>query len=329
VVDDIDEDLSDLTQHEKLDRLYELDYIKIDPAQAWPIYERRIKPTDGQLCPDIWAFQPYTSGTVFGTDNGIDEDVRWLSTQDQERLGYPTQKPEGLLERIIRASSNDDSLVLDPFCGCGTTITVAERLKRRWIGIDLTHLAIALMKYRLQNAIGEHILAAYEVFGVPTDLEGAKALALEGRYKFQNWAVGMIGAQPLSEKKGADQGIDGYIYFQDDKSGKFKKIIVQVKSGKVSSRDIRDLKGTMTRENAAIAVFITLEEPTVPMQKEASAHGFYESEYFRDRVYPRMQIISVAELFAGKRPEYPQLSLDAGFKRAKPKGKITEQPPLL
>jgi len=141
--------------------------------------------------------------------------------------------------------------------------------------------------------------------------------------------AGMIEAQPLSEKKGADQGIDGYIYFQDDKTGKFKKIIVQVKSGKVSSRDIRDLKGTMTREKSEISVFITLEEPTTSMTKEAHSHGFYESEYFKDRLYPRIQIISVAELFAGRRPEYPQLSLDAGYKRARPKGKISEQTKLL
>jgi hypothetical protein len=254
--------------------------------------------------------------------------VRWLSTQDQERLGYPTQKPEGLLERIIFASSDENSIVLDPFCGCGTTITVAEQMKRRWIGIDITHLAIALMKFRLQNTFG-HELSPYEVFGVPTDLEGAKALALEGRYKFQNWAVGMIDAQPLSEKKGADQGVDGYINFQDDKSGKFKKIIVQVKSGHVSSRDIRDLKGTMTREGAKIAIFITLEEATGPMQDEALSHGFYEAEYFKDHPFQRIQIITVKELLNGKAPDYPQLSLDAGFKRAKRKGKGGEQGKLL
>lgn len=328
VLEDIEDDLSDLSQHEKLDRLLELGYINIDPDQAWPIYERRLKPTDGQLCPDIWAFQPYTGGTLFGTNDGIDEDVRWLPPKDQERLGYPTQKPEGLLERIIRASSDQGQVVLDPFCGCGTTITVAERMKRRWIGIDITHLAIALMKYRLHNTMGSQ-LSPYEVFGVPTDLESARALALEGRYKFQNWAVGMIGVLPLSEKKGADEGIDGYQFFADDKSGKFKKLIVQVKSGHVSSRDIRDLKGAMTREQAEIAVFITLEKPTRPMEKEAHSAGFYESRFLPDRPFPRMQILTVKDLFDGKMPQYPQLGIESGFKRAQVKGKLAEQGKLL
>jgi DNA modification methylase len=328
VIEDIDEDLSDLGQHEKLDRLLELGYIKLDPEGGWPVYERRLKPTDGQFCPDIWAFQPYTGGTVFGTEDGIDEDVRWLSPKDQERLGYPTQKPEALLERIIGASSNEGQVVLDPFCGCGTTITVAERMKRRWLGIDITHLAIALMKYRLQNTMRTH-LSPYEVFGVPTDLESATALALEGRYKFQNWAVGMIGVHPLSEKKGADEGIDGYEYFQDDKSGKFKTMIVQVKSGNVKSGDIRDLKGAMTREKAEIAVFITLKPPTTPMKKEAHSAGFYESKFFPGTLFPKMQILSVEELFEGKMPQYPKLAVESGFKRAQTKGTLAVQGKLL
>lgn len=130
LLDEVDEDLSGLTQHQKLDRLYELGYIKIEPGQAWPMYEHYITPEDGTPVSDLWAFQPYTGGTVFGTDRGIDEDVRWLSTRDQERLGYPTQKPEGLLRRIIETSSDPGQVVLDPFCGCGTTLAVAQQLKR-------------------------------------------------------------------------------------------------------------------------------------------------------------------------------------------------------
>jgi DNA modification methylase len=149
ILESVEEDLSGMSQHEKLDRLYELGHIKIVKGQAWPIYERYITPTDGQNVPDIWAYQPYTDGTVFGTDKGIDEDVRWLSPRDQERLGYPTQKPEALLERIISSSSRKGDIVLDPFCGCGTALAVANKLKRKWIGIDVTHLAISTMKWRL------------------------------------------------------------------------------------------------------------------------------------------------------------------------------------
>ena len=153
----------------------------------------------------------------------------------KERLGYPTQKPEALLERIINASSNEGDIVLDPFCGCGTTITVAERLKRRWIGIDITHLAITLIKKRLHDTYGEE-LAPYEVIGEPADAKGAEALALENRHQFEWWALGLVDAFPAQDKKkGADKGVDGVIYFKDDAGGAHKKIIVQVKSGAVGS----------------------------------------------------------------------------------------------
>ena len=153
LLENIDEDLSKLSQHQKLDRLYELGYIKIREGQAWPVYEHYITPEDGQAVSDIWAYQPYTDGTVFGREDGIDSDVRWLSTTDRERLGYQTQKPEALLERIIQASSNEGDVVLDPFCGCGTAIAAAQKLNRNWIGIDITHLAVALMKEPTQDRL--------------------------------------------------------------------------------------------------------------------------------------------------------------------------------
>ena len=141
IVDDCGEDFSGMSQHQKLDRLMELGYITQEPGAYWPIYQHRIKPGDGVPAPDIWAYQPYTEGTVFGTEEGIDEDVRWLGTRDRERLGYPTQKPVGVLERIITASTDPGDLVLDPFCGCGTTLDAGVRTSRRWIGIDITYIA--------------------------------------------------------------------------------------------------------------------------------------------------------------------------------------------
>lgn len=243
-----------------------------------------------------------------------------LNREDAERLGYPTQKPEALLERIISASSNEGELVLDSFCGCGTTISVAERLHRRWIGIDITHLAITLMRHRLQNAFGKE-LSPYEIIGQPKDLESARVLAQEseheGRYQFEWWALGLVDARPAQDKKkGADKGIDGYIYFFDDTSGKAKTIIVQVKSGHVSASHIRDLKGVLEREKAQIGVYITLEEPTKPMIEEAASAGFYEPKHWPDNYYPRIQILTIQELLNGKKVDYPQHAPVATFKKA-------------
>lgn len=247
-------------------------------------------------------------------------DISPMSPTSKERLGYPTQKPEALLERIIKTSSNEGDLVLDPFCGCGTAINVAERLRRRWIGIDITHLAITLMRHRLNNTFGNE-LSLYEIIGQPKDLESARVLAHEseheGRYQFEWWALGLVDARPTHDKKkGADKGIDGYIYFFDDNSGKAKTIIVQVKSGHVSASHIRDLKGVLEREKAQIGVYITLEEPTKPMKEEAASAGFYEPEHFPGNYYPRIQILTIQELLDGKKVDYPQHAPVATFKKA-------------
>ena len=164
------------TQHQKLDLLLKLGVIKIEKGAAWPIYELKVDPKRGPATPDIWAFQPYTAGTVFGTARGIDEDVRWLNPRDAERLSYPTQKPEGLLERIVSASSKKDDVVLDPFCGCGTTIAAAQTLERRWIGIDITNLAITLIRHRLRDAYGDDVERTYEIIGEPVSLPDAEVL---------------------------------------------------------------------------------------------------------------------------------------------------------
>lgn len=323
IVDDSGEDMKGLGQHQKLERLLELGFIKIVPGEAWPIYEHRLKPDDGQNVPDIWAFQPYTEGTVFGTDRGIDEDVRWLSPQDQERLGYQTQKPEGILERIIRASSDEGDTVLDPFCGCGTAIAVAEKLRRRWIGIDVTYLAINLVQRRLRDTFGEQ-LSPYEIVGAPTDLGGAEHLKKISPHQFEWWAVDLVDARPAKDhKKGADSGIDGYINFFDDKSGQSKQVIVQVKSGYVGVNHVRDLKGVLAREKAAIGALITLRDPTKPMLTEAAAAGFYEPKELPGR-YPRLQILTIAELLDGKKLEYPAHRVET-FAKAERKTKSKQE----
>lgn len=254
------------------------------------------------------------------------EDIPPIQAQSKERLGYPTQKPEALLERIISASSNEGDLILDPFCGCGTTVAVAERLKRRWIGIDITYLAIALMKTRLQDTFTGD-LSPYEVIGDPKDLSGAQALAQESRYQFEWWAVAKVGAYPAQDKKkGADHGIDGIIKFRDDDSGKHKKIVIQVKSGlHVKVGDIRDLIGVVKRESAAIGVFITLTESTDPMRTEAIKEGFYTSEFLgKDNKYPKIQILTIADILGGSSIKYPR-SGDITFKKAATQPKIDGQ----
>ena len=224
----------------------------------------------------------------------------------RERLGYPTQKPQALLERIIQASSNLGDVVLDPFCGCGTAVAAAHKLDRRWIGIDVTHLAVALMKNRLKTAFNLVPGEDYQVVGEPVDVGSARALADQDPYQFQFWAVSLLEALPREQgKKGADRGIDGIVYFLDGPKRTAQKAIVQVKSGKVSSPHIRDLKGTLEREKAALGLFITLEEPTSAMRAEALSAGFYHSDVWQ-RNYPKVQILTVGELLAGVEFEVPR-----------------------
>lgn len=230
------------------------------------------------------------------------DDIPPINSQAKERLGYPTQKPEVLLERIIKASSNEGDTILDPFCGCGTAIAVAQRLNRNWIGIDVTHLAIGLIKSRLRDAFGDEVSKTYEVVGEPTSLPDAQELAKEDPFQFQWWSLGLVGARLIEQKKGADQGIDGRLYFHDDESGKTKQIILSVKSGHVTVKDVRDLRGVIEREKAEIGVLITLEEATKPMLTEAAAADFYKSSWGN---HPRLQILTIAELLAGKRIDYP------------------------
>jgi len=276
-------------------------------AGSVPAYKRYLDEMPGVPLQDVWS------------------DINPIAAQAGERLHYPTQKPETLLERIINASSNEGDVVLDPFCGCGTSISVAERLNRKWIGIDITHLAITLIRHRLFDHFKSE-LSPYDVVGDPKDLTSAQALAVEDRYQFQWWAAGLVEAFPAQDKrkKGADSGIDGIINFVDDMSGQAKRIVVQVKSGHVKAGDIRDLKGVMEREKAVIGCFITLEEPTAPMRAEAVSAGFYESavklEGMPAEKFPRIQVLTISDLLAGRKLAFPRHNI-ATFKKAERKSK--------
>ena len=249
-------------------------------------------------------------------------DIDRVSNTSGERLGYPTQKPLALLERIIQASSNKADVVLDPFCGCGTAVHAAQTLGREWIGIDITSLAISLIEKRMKAAFPT---ITFKVEGTPKDLDGARNLAERDKYQFQWWACSLVEAQPYQgKKKGADTGIDGIIFFQDDAQGA-KKIIVSVKGGEHVGRTmIADLKNTVEREKAEIGLFVTLAEPTQPMITEAASAGFYESPKGQ---FPKIQILTIQDLLSGKsKPQYFDMSGGSlNFKKAKTEEKRADQ----
>ena len=256
-------------------------------------------------------------------DKHIDNVWRFpmLQPASPERLGYPTQKPLGLLERVLSASSNEGDLVLDPFCGCGTTIHAAQRLERRWLGIDITHLAIGLIERRLDEAFPG---IRYEVVGDPKDLASAERLAAEKPHQFQYWVTQKIGGQPYQGGRGGmDRGIDGYIYFtraEEADTGvkpSTQAAIVSVKAGRnVGVAMIRDLKGVMERESAPIGIFVCVADPTRELEREAAAAGVYVDPYTK-QTYPRLQIFRLAELFQGRLPGVPLLDRRAGYRQAR------------
>ena len=252
------------------------------------------------------------------------DDINIINSMAAESLGYPTQKPEALLERIVEASSTRSDIVLDPFCGCGTTISAAQKLGRRWIGIDITCLATSLIKHRLQDAFGDAIKGSYGVIGEPVSTSDAARLAADDPYQFQWWALGLVGARPAEQKKGADKGIDGRLYFHDDaESRKTKQVIFSVKAGKTSVAHVRDLRGVIEREKAAIGALLTMQSPTGPMKKEAASAGFYESGWKGAGTltkHPRLQILTVKELLGGKGLDMPPMGDIRTFKKA-PKAK--------
>jgi site-specific DNA-methyltransferase (adenine-specific) len=270
--------------------------------------------------------EPYK---VYINEKGVKMNDVWIVPQispiGKERLGYPTQKPEALLERIIEASSNEGDLVLDPFCGCGTTVAVAERLKRNWVGIDITMLSINLIKRRLNDQFGEsNKPLPIFIDGIPKDLQSAEALAKKDRFEFEYWALDLVNAMPAQSKtkenmRGADKGIDGIITIvtnvKNDKR-EYGKILVQVKSGKIQRNDIATLKGDVEREKAVGGLFITLEEPTKPMLEETVMAGTFKLD-FLSKEFPKIQIMTVEELLAGKQPDIPHGWTELYYKEAK------------
>jgi DNA modification methylase len=284
--------------------------------ESLPTYRQYLKASPGLPLQDIWAYQPHTQGVLEGTDEGIDEDVRWLVAQgDPERLGYPTQKPVGLLKRIIESACPAGGIVLDPFCGCGTTIEAAHHLKRRWIGIDITHLAIALIKYRLSDTLklkeGKH----YEVIGEPTTSAEAAALAAQDRHEFQKWALSLVPrAFPFQAQKGADTGIDGIVRFNDDPRVEPKKCVIQVKSGAPKLGEVRDFAHVIRREKATLGLFITLEPPTEKMRIESESLGFYTTPLGGKRI-PILQTRTIEQLLAGEAFDVPESAVTIGVKK--------------
>ena len=312
-------DITGLTTPEKLELLYEEGLITIKPGEAWPLPNMEVDPSRGVAAADIWAFQPYTGGTVFGTNEGVDEDVRWLSPRAAERLGYPTQKPVSLLSRIIEASSNKNDVVLDPFCGCGTTIEAAERLERQWIGIDISSFAIQLIRRtRLEGSfpdLSEGIAGDYQIEGLPKDLAGATQLAEKDRKAFEIWAVTQIDGKP-NEKKGADGGIDGRIPFRPDGQKKAAKwAIISVKSGKPHLHELRDLHGVVTKDTKTLGfgVYVCLQKPTAKMEQYCRELDRIEINGVR---YAPLQILTVDQILAGEKPRLPHTDPSVIYKKA-------------
>ena len=284
---------------ERMQELIQAGLVAIPPKGKTPALKRYLDEQQGRPLGDVWT------------------DIPPINSQAAERLGYPTQKPEALLERIIKASSNEGDTVLDPFCGCGTAVAVSQRLNRKWIGIDVTHLAVTLMKHRLTTAFGDE--AEYQVIGEPTTIADAQTLAAEDPYQFQWWALGLVNARPVEQKKGADRGIDGRIFFHDEaESGKTKQIIISVKAGNTGPAHVRDLRGVVDREKAAMGLLITMEDPTAPMRKEAASAGFYESGWGAGETtkHPRIQILTVGELLDGNTIDAPPSRDIRTFKKA-------------
>lgn len=266
-----------------------------------PRYKRYLDEMPGVPLQDVWT------------------DIRPIGAQAAERLGYPTQKPLTLLERIIETSSNRGDVVLDPFCGCGTTIDAAQKLGRTWIGIDITSLATTLIKKRLRDTFGDSL--HYRVIGEPTTAEDAAELAASDKYQFQWWALGLVGARPVDQQKGADKGIDGRTYLRFGAST--CQVIFSVKGGKLKATDVRDLRGVIDREKADIGVLLSFETPTKLMRAEAASAGFYKSPWGE---HPRLQLLTVSELLAGASVDAPKTGgVNQTYKQA-PKNKTAPDP---
>ena len=285
----------------------------LEQLEKWWAEGRILKRQDGS--PRMDGLKIYLDDTKGVPLSTCWTDIDRVGNTADERLGYPTQKPLALLERILTVSSKEGDVVLDPFCGCGTAVHAAQKLKRKWVGIDITHLAISLIEKRLKDAFGAR--CKYKTEGTPGDLDAARDLAARDKYQFQYWAVSLVAAQPFQgKKKGADGGIDGLKFFRDVDKKEVRKIVVSVKGGgNVGLTMVKDLITTVTHNNAEIGLFLTLAEPTKPMLAEAAKAGFYTSA--TGRKFPRLQILTIGGLLAGtQRAEHPDYEPDLNFKKA-------------
>ncbi|MGB3469772.1 MAG: DNA methyltransferase [Erythrobacter sp.] len=279
---------------ERMDELIAQERIIQTRPGAVPAYKRYLDEMPGVPAQNIWT------------------DIPVINNRSNEMLPYPTQKPLALLERIIAASSNEGDVVLDPFCGCGTAVHAAQKLGREWIGIDVTHLAIGLIEKRMQQAFPA---LEFEVKGRPQSLTSAQDLARRDKHQFELWALSVVDAVPWKGgRKGADGGIDGIIWFKPD-GKKTEKAIVEVKGGGTGVKDIGRLAQVMEREGAKIGVFLTAQAPTRAMERDAAAVGVWENDY-TGRKHPRLQILTLAELFKNRRPDIPWVDASA-VKKAK------------
>lgn len=284
-----------------LDKLLDEGRIYVPEGGGMPRLKRYLDEMQGVSIQDVW------------------DDIPPVQSHAKERTGYPTQKPLALLERIILSSSNPGEVVLDPFSGCGTAVTAAHKLGRRWAGIDITHLAITVIKHQLQQQLDIVAGKDYQIIGEPQDVGSARELASQDRHQFEWWAISLVGAKPMNNddsavapggrakgKKGADKGIDGFIPFVEA-NGKPSRVLISVKSGdNLGVAMVRDLRGTLERENAAMALLITLSQPTKPMLAEASDAGVYESHLWKQK-YPRIQIATIESLLKGVSPKLPPM----------------------
>lgn len=278
-----------LSSQEKLEAIADTGRI-VFSADDRPTYRQYA--SDGVKYQDLWAYQPGTEDVLFGTEKGIDHDVKWLDDGD-ERIGYPTQKPLGLLRRIILSSSAADSVVLDPFCGCGTTVEAAEELGRRWIGIDITHHAIDVIDGRLGKRKPK---PTYDVEGRPEDLGAARRLWRDSPHQFQWWANWLVGVQSYRQRKGGDGGVDGVIYFRNGPYGT-GQIIVSVKGGEqLNPGMVRDLDGTVNQEEAQLGLMVCLNDPTPGMRQTAAGYGIVNTAHGR---FPKIQVVTIDRLLEG------------------------------
>jgi len=281
----------DLAQFPLIERLDELERVGLiewaKKVGGRPRYKRYLDDTSGMALQDVWG------------------DIDPINARASERLGYPTQKPVALMQRILASSSNPGDIVLDPFCGCGTTIDAAQRLDRRWIGIDVTFLAIDLIDTRLRDTYGAEAAASYEIVGIPRDAEGAAALFVRNPFDFERWAVSLVDGTP-NEKQVGDKGIDGVVRFHTGGDiSTAGRALVSVKGGKtVNPGMVRDLVGTIEQHRADMGLFICMTEPTAGMSEVARRSGDYIWPVDRRR-YPKVQILTIAELLAGTQPKMP------------------------